>query len=188
MVPSVLLSVLQLASEPTHSPPPVICVFDSGTVVPMPTLPSIINPPVGAAVVSYEAPNVPPPDTLNFDPGAVSPMPTLPVDEINIVEVACAIPASLPTKKLPLVRFIPAGRSPVALVRVSADGVPSAGVTRVGDVLRTTSPVPVHVKRLEVAMLAASPVAPVMLPKTELAETCARFANGRSPVMASVSE
>src|SRR3989344_4460415 len=45
----------------------------------MPTLPSIINPPVGAAVVSYPLPKLPPPLTLNIDPGAVSPMPTLPV-------------------------------------------------------------------------------------------------------------
>src|SRR3989344_4661150 len=47
-----------------------------GVVVPMPTLPSIINPPVGAAVVSYPLPKLPPPLTLNIDPGAVSPMPT----------------------------------------------------------------------------------------------------------------
>src|SRR3990167_5826165 len=98
-------------------------------------------------------------------------MPTLPVDEINIVEVACAIPASSPTKKLPLVRFIPAGRSPVALVRTIAEGVPSAGVTNVGDVALTTSPVPVQVKSDEVAIEAASAVEPVMFPKTELAET-----------------
>src|SRR3989338_8458613 len=48
-------------------------------VVPMPTLPSIINPPVGAAVVSYPLPKLPPPLTLNIDPGAVSPMPTRPL-------------------------------------------------------------------------------------------------------------
>src|SRR3989344_3070434 len=50
-----------------------------GVEVPMPTLPSIINPPVGAAVVSYPLPKLPPPLTLNIDPGAVSPMPTLPL-------------------------------------------------------------------------------------------------------------
>ena len=46
----------------------------------------------------------------------------------------------------------------------------------------------VPAKSDEVAMEAASPVAPVMLPRTEFAATCARFANGRSPVIASVSE
>src|SRR3990167_72084 len=54
------------------------CKGPCGPAVPMPTLPSTINPPVGAAVVSYPAPKLPPPLTLNFDPGAVSPMPTLP--------------------------------------------------------------------------------------------------------------
>src|SRR3989344_8952833 len=39
----------------------------------------MINPPVGAAVVSYPLPKLPPPLTLNFDPGAVVPMPTLPL-------------------------------------------------------------------------------------------------------------
>ena len=114
-------------------------------------------------------------------------MPTLPVEPINIVEVACAMPASFPTRKFPLVKLIPEGRSPVALVRVTDDGVPSAGVTKVGEVARATSPVPVHVKSEEVAREATSPVAPVMLPRTLFAATCARFANGRSPVMASES-
>ena len=73
------------------------------------------------------------------------------------------------------------------MVRTRAEGVPRAGVMRVGEVERTTSPVPVHVKRDEVAIDVASAVAPVMLPRMELAETWARFANGRSPVIASVS-
>ena len=37
-------------------------------------------------------------------PGEVVPMPTLPVDEINIEDVACATPESLPTRKFPLER------------------------------------------------------------------------------------
>src|SRR3989344_3568391 len=74
MVPAV---VPQLPVLRTHKEPWIESV-DTGVVVPMPTLPSIINPPVGAAVVSYPLPKLPPPDTLNFDPGAVSPMPTLP--------------------------------------------------------------------------------------------------------------
>src|SRR3989338_8223549 len=80
----------------------------------------------------------------------------------------------------------PTGR-PVAFVSTRAEGVPRAGVMSVGEVARTTSPVPVHVKREEVAIDVASAVAPVMLPRMELAETWARFANGRSPVIASVS-
>ena len=35
--------------------------------------------------------------------------------------------------------------SPVAFVRTNAEGVPSAGVTRVGEVARTGAPVPVAV-------------------------------------------
>src|SRR3989344_1894008 len=60
------------------APAPVMLSLPHGVVVPMPTLPSIINPPVGAAVVSYPLPKLPPPLTDNFGPGAVSPMPTLP--------------------------------------------------------------------------------------------------------------
>lgn len=58
----------------------------------------------------------------------------------------------------------------------------NVGEAMVGEVARTTSPVPVQVKSEEVAMLAASAVAPVMFPSTLLAETWARLANGRSPV------
>ena len=36
-------------------------------------------------------------------------MPTLPVEEMKIVEVACATPASSPTRKLPLVSSIAEG-------------------------------------------------------------------------------
>ncbi len=85
---------------------------------------------------------------------------------------------------LPAVRF---AAVPDILVPTKADGVPSAGVTRVGEVPRTTSPVPVHVNKEEVARLAASAVEPVMFASTELAETWARFANGRSPVTPVVS-
>ena len=63
----------------------------------------------------------------------------------------------------------PATGSPVALVRTRAEGVPRAGVTRVGEVERTTSPVPVHVKREEVAMAVTLDVEPVVLPSMELA-------------------
>ena len=58
---------------------PAVCKSQLGVVVPMPTLPSIINPFAGAAVVSYEAPKLPPPETESLLPGATSPMPTLPL-------------------------------------------------------------------------------------------------------------
>jgi hypothetical protein len=57
-----------------------------------------------------------------------------------------------------LVAFVPPpaiGR-PVALVRTSADGVPRAGVTRVGEVARTKLPVPVW---FEVARAVPPPIA-----------------------------
>src|SRR3989338_3179873 len=75
-----ILTVL-FAVEPNWAVP-ATSNLTAGLVVPMPTLPSIINPPVGAAVVSYPLPKLPPPDTLNIDPGAVSPMPTLPPEKI----------------------------------------------------------------------------------------------------------
>ena len=71
---------------------------------------------------------------------------------------------------------------------VVADAAPRVGVTSVGEVARTTSPVPVQVKRDEVAIEAASAVEPVMLPRTEFAATCARFENGRSPDTSAVRE
>ena len=39
-------------------------------------------------------------------------MPTLPVEEINIVEVACESPASLPTRKFPFARASPVSELP----------------------------------------------------------------------------
>src|SRR3989344_710949 len=143
-----------------------------------PPKPPISAPSDRPSIATYLVPS----PTCNLAAGLAVPMPTLPVDEMKIVEVACAIPASLPTRKLPLVRFMPAGRSPVAFVRVSADGVPSAGVTRVGEVPRTTSPVPVQVKSEEVASAAKSAVAPVTYARTVFAAPCVRLANGRTPV------
>jgi hypothetical protein len=43
------------------------------------------------------------------------------------------------------VALIPPTGSPVALVKTAADGVPKAGVTKVGDVLKTAEPEPVVV-------------------------------------------
>ena len=80
----------------------------------------------------------------------------------------------------------PATGRPVAFVRTRAEGVPRAGVTRVGEVARTTSPVPVHVKREEVAMAVTFAVAPVLLPRIVLAAICASLVSP-TPLVASVS-
>src|SRR3990167_2738260 len=84
-------NVHEPAVEPENSNADFVAEYNVvrlfGVVVPMPTLPSIINPLVGAAVVSYPAPKLPPPETLNFDPGATSPMPTLPLPKIVIATV-----------------------------------------------------------------------------------------------------
>src|SRR3989344_2880540 len=89
-----------------------------GAIVPMPTLPSIINPPVGAAVVSYPLPKLPPPLTLNFDPGAVSPMPTLP-SIINPPVGAAVVLYPLPKLPPPLtLNFDPGAVSPMPTLPV----------------------------------------------------------------------
>jgi len=58
------------------------------------------------------------------------------------VEVVTPVPP-LATGRVPLTPEVRG--NPVAFVRVTDDGVPSAGVTSVGLVLRTTFPVPVEV-------------------------------------------
>ena len=102
--------------------------------------------------------------------------------EAAIVVNAPVVGVEAPTVPLMLILAVP-----VKFVTVPDDGVPSAGVINVGEVARTESPVPVQVKSDVVATLVASAVEPVMLARTLPALTCARFANGRSPVMASVS-
>ena len=59
---------------------------------------------------------------------------------------------------------IPVG-VPVAFVRTIAEGVPRAGVTSVGEVLRTTPPVPVGTAARAVAMPVPSPTTPVEIGK-----------------------
>ena len=112
--------------------------------------------------------------------------------EGGVEEAPVPVMSAEPLKEVPLMLRVvartvaaPAVREaavPEMLVPTSAEGVPSAGVTRVGEVPRTTSPVPVQVKSEEVAIDAASPVEPVMFPRMELADTWAKLANGRSPV------
>src|SRR3989338_3063910 len=106
-------NVPQLLAEPDDT-----TSEDCGVVVPMPTLPSIINPPVGAAVVSYPLPKLPPPLTLNFDPGAVSPMPTLP-SIINPPVGAAVVLYPLPKLPPPLtLNFDPGAVSPMPTLPV----------------------------------------------------------------------
>ena len=60
---------------------------------------------------------------------------------------------------------------PVMFVPTRAEGVPKAGVTSAGEMARTDSPVPVQVKRDEVATEVASAVEPVVFPRTLPADT-----------------
>src|SRR3989344_9013975 len=80
------------------------------------------------------------------------------------VPLPCRSPVSVEAPVPP-----PPTGSPVALVRTRAEGVPRAGVMSVGEVALTTSPVPVHVKRDEVATAVGVAALPVMFPITELA-------------------
>lgn len=68
--------------------------------------------------------------------------------------------------------------SPVALVSTAAEGVPSAGVVSVGDVAKTTFPVPV-------APLAVTPPIEISVPNVWSAlQVCARFNSASVPVLA----
>jgi len=80
-----------------------------------------------------------------------------------------AVATPVPSPEMP----VETGR-PVAFVRMTADGVPRAGVTSVGDVARTTSPVPVQVNKEEVATAEGTAEPPVLLPSTEFAAIAAR--------------
>ena len=95
------------------------------------------------------------------------------------MKVVAPVPP-LATVRVPVVP--PSIGKPVALVKVRVEGVPRLGVTRIGEVARTTSPVPVQVNKEEVAIEVASAVEPVMLPSTLLAETWVRLEKGKSPV------
>ena len=86
----------------------------------------------------------------------VTPEPPLATGKVPVAraEVDVAYKAPFKVNELKLVPPLAVGNtpltpvvkgSPVALVNVPDDGVPKAGVTNVGDVLRTTDPVPVEV-------------------------------------------
>ncbi len=89
----------------------------------------------------------------------------------SVEEAAVIVMSAEPLKEVPLMlravaRIVaaPAVREaavPVMFVPTSADGVPSAGVTRVAEVVRTMSPVPLQVKRDEVASAVGTAEAPV---------------------------
>jgi hypothetical protein len=89
---------------------------------------------------------------------------------------AAVVVVPVPPFAMPRVPVTPVeSGSPVPFVSVIADGVPRFGVVNVGDVSRTTEPVPLQVKSDEVATAVTFPVAPVELPKIEFAAICARF-------------
>lgn len=81
--------------------------------------------------------------------------PPPPVDEITPALIVIVLPSGFTAPKAPVVAsgnveagmlFAPvicAPGKPVAFVRTRAEGVPSAGVTSVGEMERTTFPVPV---------------------------------------------
>ena len=150
-----------------------------GVVVPMPTLPAkyafpvvvappeMVSPPacVPSPMVEEARKRLPPVNVLllasSVEEAAVIVMSALPLKEVPLMLRAVARTVAAPAVKLAPV--------PVMLVPTSAEGVPRAGVTRVGDVARTTSPVPVQVKREEVASAAKSAVAPVTFANTVFA-------------------
>src|SRR3989344_7539855 len=85
-------------------------------------------------------------------------------------DVPLMVRAGAKTVAAPAVKDAPV---PVMLVPTRAEGVPRAGVMRVGEVARTESPVPVHVKREDVAMATGVATLPVLLPIIELAASVA---------------
>src|SRR3989344_4596186 len=114
----------------------------AGLVVPMPTLPSIINPPVGAAVVSYPAPKLPPPETESLDPGATSPIPTLP--SVNLIH------------SVALLLIVHAKYSPVSFELVSESNNTEAELDN-----NEAGPEPVKIMFPKTSNFAAGTVAPM---------------------------
>ena len=123
-------------------------------MVKVPVVPPTMGSPVALVRVPEEGVPKAPPFTTNA--------PALPVFTASAV----ATPVPRPV--------IPEMGRPVALVKVKAEGVPKSGVTKVGEVARTTSPVPVHVKREEVARAVGMAEAPVVLARTEFAAIAER--------------
>jgi hypothetical protein len=82
---------------------------------------------------------------------------TLPPDPVTATPSEVATPVPKPVR--------PATGRPVAFVSTTADGVPRAGLTSVGEFDRTTDPVPVVVEVPVPPLAAASGVCNVMLLK-----------------------
>ena len=76
------------------------------------------------------------PSTSSLYEGDVVPIPTLPILDMKIVEVACAVPASSPTIKLPFVKDKDDGATP------ESESVPDAPPTREPSVPEYERPVP----------------------------------------------
>jgi hypothetical protein len=126
---------VQFAVVGTADPPELLHSAALFAIATRPMVPLVVMvPPVSPLLVATLV-TVPEPD----DGVAQVPSPRQ-----NVVEDALVPPFRLLTDKLP-VTPVDSG-SPVALVRTNAVGVPSAGVTNVGEVAITALPVPVTVQ------------------------------------------
>src|ERR1700722_7896059 len=81
------------------------------------------------------------PPVIDAQPVAL-PFARIPVGALPVVQSDGAEARAVAVAALPVVFWFHVG-APVAFVRLIAEGVPSAGVTRVGEVASTTFPLPV---------------------------------------------
>ena len=100
------------------------------------------------------------PHTLNLEYGVVVPMPREPVELMKSVEVACATPASLPTRKFPL------ARDEVCLLLKVDQSVDERSPVMVADEL---------LKSVEVLMAVGTAEPPVWFTQSELAAIAAKL-------------
>ena len=130
---------LPTANRPATVTAPDVAVFGVSPVEPN----EMVETPAEAALDQTAVP----PLTVRTCP--VEPMarlavvlPLAPTTKVPSAVVVCPVPP-LPIGRDPVTPVV--SGSPVAFVSTSAEGVPSAGVTSVGEVERTTDPVPVDV-------------------------------------------
>src|SRR3989344_2621918 len=110
------------------------CVVEAFTNVVRPVTDSV---PVAVRFAEVRLPlKKPLPATERSANGEVVPIPTFPVLEMNMVDVACAVPASSPTMKFPLARESEEASTP------ERESVPAAPPTREPSVPEYESPVP----------------------------------------------
>lgn len=96
-----------------------------------------------------------------------------PVSSAAVNEIVLLMVSVLPSM---IVNVEPvAGVVIVSLLMLVADATPSVGVVNDGDVSLTTSPVPFHVKSVEVAMNEGAAVAPVLFASTVFAPAVAAY-------------